>query len=109
MEMEVICFTTSEGEWRSMRRLWMRISQRSNVLVPSPQGDFLTHRRRVRVGRRTGPATWSSFSFATCDEVPAHLLERLHVAARQRDADAVQPLFLRLEGLHLRLHGLAWL
>merc|ERR1719324_1691168 len=64
MEMEVICLTTSEGECKSMSRLCTRISQRSYVFVPSPQGDFRTVRRRVFVGSRTGPATWSSFSFA---------------------------------------------
>ena len=34
MEMLVICFTTSAGECRSISRLWMRSSNRSNVLVP---------------------------------------------------------------------------
>mmetsp|Transcript_469 Transcript_469/g.422 ORF Transcript_469/g.422 Transcript_469/m.422 type:complete len:127 (-) Transcript_469:81-461(-) len=70
IEIEVICFTTSEGECKSMRRLWMRISQRSNVLVPSPHGDFLTHRRRVLVGKRTGPATCNSFSRAPAIRSP---------------------------------------
>lgn len=35
MEMEVICLTTSAGECRSMRRLWMRSSKRSHVFVPA--------------------------------------------------------------------------
>jgi len=34
MEMEVICLTTSAGLCRSIRRLWMRSSKRSHVLVP---------------------------------------------------------------------------
>lgn len=34
------------------------------VLVPSPQGDFLTVRRRTLVGMRTGPLTLRFFSLA---------------------------------------------
>jgi hypothetical protein len=34
----MICLTTSVGALRSMRRLWMRISNISQVLEPSPQG-----------------------------------------------------------------------
>merc|ERR1719273_89227 len=64
IEICVICFTISEGECKSMRRLWMHISQRSYVFVPSPHGDFLPIKRSVRVGRRTGPFTCNSFSRA---------------------------------------------
>jgi len=64
IEMEVICFTISDGECRSMRRLWMRISNLSQVLVPSPHGDLRTHRRRIFVGRRTGPLTLRRLSLA---------------------------------------------
>lgn len=49
--------TISDGVWRSMRRLWMRISKRSQVLVPSPHGLLRVVMRRVLVGRRTGPET----------------------------------------------------
>lgn len=62
MEMEVICLTISEGEWRSMRRLWMRISKRSQVSEPLPQGDLRVVMRRTLVGRRTGPLTLSCLS-----------------------------------------------
>ena len=61
-EIEVICLTISEGEWRSMRRLWMRISKWSQVLEPSPQGDFRVVCERTLVGRRTGPLTRSCLS-----------------------------------------------
>jgi hypothetical protein len=37
-EMEVICLTISDDELRSMSRLWIFISNRSQVLDPSPQG-----------------------------------------------------------------------
>merc|ERR1719409_1449726 len=49
MEMLVICLTISDGECRSIRRLWMRISKRSHVLVPSPQGDLRVVMRSVFV------------------------------------------------------------
>lgn len=62
--MDVICLTTSAGECRSMRRLWMRISKRSQVLVPSPHGDLRVVMRSVLVGRRTGPLTLSCLSLA---------------------------------------------
>jgi len=64
MLMEVICFTISDGECRSMRRLWMRISKRSHVLVPSPHGDLRVVMRSVLVGRRTGPLTFRRLSLA---------------------------------------------
>ena len=41
----------------------MRISKRSHVLVPSPQGALRVTMRSVLVGRRTGPVhlrRWSS-------------------------------------------------
>merc|ERR1719401_833925 len=64
MEMLVICLTISDGECRSIRRLWIRISKRSHVFVPSPQGDLRVVMRSVLVGRRTGPLTFRRFSFA---------------------------------------------
>lgn len=50
MLMLVICFTTSAGECRSMRRLWMRSSNRSHVLVPGAvtTGGQGTARSRTR-------------------------------------------------------------
>jgi hypothetical protein len=38
--------TVSEGECRSTMRLWMRISKRSQVLEPSPQGVLRVVMRR---------------------------------------------------------------
>merc|ERR550519_1376067 len=57
MLIEVICFTISDGEWRSITLLWILIWNLSQVLEPSPQGVFL-------VGIFTGPFTFSSFSLA---------------------------------------------
>jgi hypothetical protein len=51
----VMSLTTEMGHMMSMTRLWMRISKRSQVLVPSPQGDFLQVMRRILVGILTGP------------------------------------------------------
>ena len=64
IEIDVICLTISAGECRSIRRVWMRISYRSHVFVPSPQGDLRVVMRSVFVGRRTGPFTLSRLSFA---------------------------------------------
>lgn len=64
IDIEVICFTTSEGEWRSMIRLWIRISNRSYVFVPSPLGAFLVVILKVFVGNLTGPQTCKFLSFA---------------------------------------------
>ena len=52
MLMEVICFTISEGECRSMTLLWIRIWKRSHVFEPSPQGVF-----RVVILRK-GKCVW---------------------------------------------------
>lgn len=86
----MICLTISVGAVRSIRRLWMRISYRSHVLEPSPQGvlrvccrprqppAFCVHARvratargrkhtmilRVLVGRRTGPLVRRSLFLA---------------------------------------------
>jgi hypothetical protein len=64
MLMEVICFTMSDGACKSMIRLWMRISKRSQVAVPLPQGDLRVVKRRILVGRRTGPETFKFLSTA---------------------------------------------
>merc|ERR550534_2660634 len=64
MEMEVICLTISQGECKSMTRLWILIWNRSQVLEPSPQGVFLVVILRVLVGILTGPFTLNSLSFA---------------------------------------------
>merc|ERR1719361_692192 len=62
--MEVICFTISDGEWRSISRLWIRIWNRSQVLEPSPHGVLRVVMRRILVGIRTGPFTFSCLSLA---------------------------------------------
>merc|ERR1739849_65768 len=64
MLMDVICFTISEGLWRSMILLWIRIWYLSQVLEPSPQGVFLVVILRTLVGILTGPFTFSSLSLA---------------------------------------------
>ena len=64
MEMEVICLTISEGECKSIKRLWILISKRSKVSEPLPQGDLRVVIRRTLVGRRTGPLTLSCLSLA---------------------------------------------
>ena len=77
----MICFTTSVGALRSIKRLWILssvskfvrtrdadvsylISNISQVLLPSPHGVFLVEILRFLVGRRTGPFTRSSFVLA---------------------------------------------
>ena len=62
--MEVICFTISDGECKSITRLWMRISYLSQVLVPSPFGALRVVIRKFLVGRRTGPETFKFFCWA---------------------------------------------
>ncbi|KAI9314186.1 hypothetical protein BX666DRAFT_1971251 [Dichotomocladium elegans] len=64
MEMEVICLTISEGECKSIKRLWILISNLSKVSEPLPQGDLRVVIRRTLVGRRTGPFTLSCLSLA---------------------------------------------
>lgn len=54
MLMEVICLTISDGLCRSIRRLWILIWKRSQVLEPSPQGVFLVVMRRVWRGEPEG-------------------------------------------------------
>merc|ERR1719266_1065063 len=61
---EVICFTISDGLWRSITLLWILIWNLSQVLEPSPQGVLRVVMRRVLVGMRTGPFTFSSLSLA---------------------------------------------
>lgn len=64
MLMDVICFTISDGLWRSMILLWILIWKRSHVFEPSPQGVFLVVILMVLVGMRTGPFTFKFLSFA---------------------------------------------
>merc|ERR1719376_80986 len=64
MLMEVICLTISEGECRSMTRLWILIWNLSQVFEPSPQGVFLVVILSTLVGILTGPLTFSSLSLA---------------------------------------------
>lgn len=64
MVIDVICLTVSAGAVKSINRLWMRISNRSHVFVPSPQGDLRVVMRSVLVGMRTGPLCFKFFSLA---------------------------------------------
>lgn len=61
---DTICFTISEGLWRSMILLWILIWYLSQVLEPSPQGVFRVVIRKIFVGIRTGPFTFSCLSLA---------------------------------------------
>ena len=78
MGIDVICFTTSDGEWRSMTRLWMRISKRSTSWYPA---------RRLRVVMRSfrrhahGAATFSFLSTAPPSGWRRRL-QRFHIAGR---------------------------
>ena len=51
----VISFTTEDGQWISITLLWILISYLSQVLVPSPHGDFLVVILRILVGILNGP------------------------------------------------------
>merc|ERR1719516_680674 len=64
MLIEVICFTISDGLWRSITLLWILIWNLSQVFEPSPQGVLRVVILRVFVGIRTGPLTFSSLSLA---------------------------------------------
>ena len=64
LDKDTICLTISDGLWRSIKRLWIRIWKRSHVLDPSPHGVFLVVIRNIFVGIRTGPFTFSCLSLA---------------------------------------------
>lgn len=59
MMMLAIFFIISDGEYRSITLLWMRIWKRSHVLDPSPHGVFRVVIRKILVGIRTGPLTFN--------------------------------------------------
>lgn len=59
MEMLVICFTISDGEYRSIILLWILIWNLSQVLEPSPQGVLRVVILKILVGIRTGPLAFS--------------------------------------------------
>jgi len=50
---------------KSMSLLWTLISKRSQVLVPSPQGDFLVTILKTFVGSLTGPLTLNCLFLAS--------------------------------------------
>src|SRR5437899_4508226 len=54
--MRMNCRSARSSASRSMSRLWIRISQRSHVSLPSPSGDFRTGTTSRFVGRGIGPA-----------------------------------------------------
>ena len=51
----VMSLTTDDGQWISMTLLWILISYLSQVLVPSPHGDFLVVTLKILVGILSGP------------------------------------------------------
>ena len=51
----VMSLTTDDGHMMSITLLWILISYLSQVLVPSPHGDFLVVILRIFVGILTGP------------------------------------------------------
>ena len=55
MVMLVIFLTVSGVAIKSIIRLWIRISKRSQVLLPSPQGVLRVVMCNTLVGKRTGP------------------------------------------------------
>src|SRR5205814_81936 len=54
--MRMSCRNARSSASRSMSRLWIRISQRSHVSLPSPSGDFRTGTSSRFVGSGIGPA-----------------------------------------------------
>src|SRR3989441_3608266 len=52
----ISCRRARSSASRSMSRLWIRISQRSHVSLPSPSGDLRTGTTRRFVGSGIGPA-----------------------------------------------------
>src|SRR5438094_4403855 len=54
--MRINCRNARSSASRSMSRLWIRISHRSHVSLPSPSGDFRTGTTSRFVGRGIGPA-----------------------------------------------------
>lgn len=87
----MICLTTSAGACISIRRLWILISNRSQVLVPSPQGDLRVVMVRHLVGMRTGPFTLRFFSLEP-------LIRSAHTAAEQGGWSAFCSLLVCAEG-----------
>lgn len=87
MEMEVICLTISEGECKSIKRLWILISNLSKVSEPLPQGDLRVVMRRTLVGRRTGPLTLSCLSLARWMRSAETIVSRYMVNTKSGDRD----------------------
>merc|ERR1719219_536096 len=88
MLMEVICLTISEGECRSMTRLWILIWNLSQVLEPTarslPGGD------PERLGGHPhGALHLQLLVLSSPDQVLAHLLQGLHVPGGEGDPDPV--------------------
>ncbi len=102
----MICLTISVGAVRSIRRLWMRISYRSQVLEPSPQGVLRVCPSPISVspcpagvcraptyhdleglgGQADGALGAEVLVLGALDELLADLLEGLHLARGQGDA-----------------------
>jgi len=118
-----ICFTTSEGLCKSIRRLWILISKRSQVLVPifakkprvRKRPD--TTRRKLTLsarrlsgcdtqnlgGQTHGALHLQVLLLGTSDQISAHLLQIFHITRSERDSDPVEVLFFRWFAACLRL------
>ena len=59
----VMSLMTATGQMMSITLLWIRISYLSQVLVPSPQGDFLVVTLKILVGILRGPLVSYPSSF----------------------------------------------
>lgn len=61
------------------------MGKRSQVPEPSPRGVFLVVILRVLVGTQTGPFTFEILLLRATDQVSAHLLHGLDIAADDCD------------------------
>ena len=69
----VMSLTTEDGQWISITLLWILISYLSQVLVPSPHGDFLVVILKILVGILTGPlVSYPLFLALTMISLQAH-------------------------------------
>lgn len=89
IEMLVICFTISDGEYKSITLLWIRIWKRSHVFEPSPQGVLRVVILKILVGMRTGPLTFN-FCFL------APLINSAHTKMNHTQSFIALNLYLKL-------------
>merc|ERR1712216_145160 len=87
----VTCLTTSEGACKSIKRLWMRISKRSQVFVLST-GSLTGGNLQLLGGKTNGSTDMELLVQRGLLQVSADLLQVLHIARGQGNADAVDHL-----------------